>query len=265
MKNTFAFLSCVLINLVSQNAVAVAKALDPTHTSFTPPQVKQIQNIVHKYLLDNPTVLIEVGQKLQAREIANEKAKIAQIQAAIPKYKNQIFDTNAPGRVVLGNPKGKIIVAEFTQHQCPHCRHAVPVVNKWVKANPDVQLIVIYAPFFGNDAVYSSKAVLAAQKQNKFEELEQAILAPETFINKEKTDAIIKSIASIDSKKLYADMDDKNLERGLKNNLKLVGDLGLIGTPTFIFANKEMTKFSLVPGQTADFENDLSRALKEVS
>jgi len=173
MKNIFAFLSCVLINLISQNAVAVAKILDPTHTNFTPPQVEQIQNIVHKYLLDNPTVLIEVGQKLQAREIANEKAKIAQIQAAIPKYKNQIFDTNAPGRVVLGNPKGKIIVAEFTQHQCPHCRHAVPVINKWVKANPDVQLIVIYAPFFGNDAVYSSKAVLAAQKQNKFEELEQ--------------------------------------------------------------------------------------------
>src|SRR3990170_3109796 len=100
MKNIFAFLSCVLINLVSQNAVAVAKALDPTHTSFTPPQVKQIQNIVHKYLLDNPVGLIEVGKKLQDQEITKEKAKIAQIQAAIPKYKKQIFDTNAPGRAV---------------------------------------------------------------------------------------------------------------------------------------------------------------------
>ena len=262
MKN---FLCFVLINIILQNASAAAPVTKGLVQNFAQSQIEQIQKIVHNYLVDNPQVLIEAGQKLQEQEIAKEKNKVAQILANIPKYKNQIFDTKAPGRVVLGNPNGKIIVAEFTQHQCPHCQHTAPVVNKLIKNNPEIQRIIIYWPFFGNDAIYSSKAVLAAQKQNKFEALEQAILAQENFTNKEKTDSIIKSITSIiDNKKLLADMDNKDLERGLKNNFKLAQDLNLIGTPTFIFTNREMTKFSLVPGHTPNFEGDLSRALKEV-
>ncbi len=61
------------------------------------------------------------------------------------------------------------------------------------------------------------------------------------------------------------DINAKDLDTGLKNNFALAGKLGLIGTPTFIFTNKEMTKFSLIPGQTPNIENDLKKSLNEVA
>ena len=261
MKKIFCLATFILAGIFLQQAALAQK---PVPTKFTEEQVKEIQNITHGYIVNNPQVLVEASKNLQEKEHLKEKARVEEIKAAIPKYKDLLFNTKAPGRVVLGNPKGEIIVAEFTQHQCPSCRLAKPIIKKLLKENPDLQLIVIYWPFFGNDAIYSSKAAIAAHKQGKFEELNSAILKPDSFVHKAKIDEIIKSTPSIDSKKLYADMSNKDLDAGIKSNFDLAQKLNLIGTPAFIFTNKEMTKFSLVPGQTGQFEADLNKALKEV-
>ena len=138
-----------------------------------------------------------------------------------------------PGRVVTGNLDGKVIVAKFIQYQCPHCKVVEPYIGKLLKENPDVKLITIYWPFYGNDAVYAAKAALAAQKQNKFNELNQALLAVPGFVTQEKVDDIIKTIPGLDVKKLHKDMNARALDKGLKANIKLAQDLGLTGMPTF--------------------------------
>lgn len=263
MKKILSFLvialACITMqsNAIAAQEIAKAKAFDQEQT-------KQIEQIVHDYLVKNPEVLVEASKKLREQEAAKEEANIKKIESLIPKYKKELFDTKATGRVVTGNPNGKIIIAEFTQYQCSHCKSVAPLVDKLLKNNPEVQLITIYWPFFGNDAVYAAKAAMAAQKQGKFSELNQAMLATVDFLNKNKIDAVIKSTQSIDAKKLLVDIEAKELDAGIKANFKLAGDLGLMGTPTFIFANKEMTKFSLIPGQTRDIEKDLTKALKEV-
>ena len=259
MKKLFYVFSFFLIVTLQNTAIAAE-----TTTNFTKQQIKQIEKVTHDYLVNNPQVLVEVGKKLQEQELEEQKAQIARIKIAIPKYKNKIFDTKTPGRIVLGNPQGKIILAEFTQHQCHHCKEATVLVDKLLKNHPEIQFITIYWPFFGDDAAYTAQAVLAAQKQNKAEELNQAIFAYKDTPTKDRADTIIKSIAGLDSKKLYADMTAKELESGLRENFNLAKDLELIGTPSLIFTNREMTKFSLVPGQTPTFEKDLTKALNEV-
>lgn len=259
MKKLFYALLIVSV-FILQSAPLAAE----TPKSFTPAQTKEVEQIVHDYLLNNPQILMEVGSKLQDQERQEKKAQIEQIKKSIPKYKKQIFDTKAPGRVLLGNPDGKIIIAEFTQHQCPHCKATASTINKLLKDHPEIQRITIYWPFFGNDATYTAKAVLAAQKQNKAELLNLAFFDQDTFITKSKADTIIQSIPALDSKKLNADMNNKEFNNGLKANFKLAQDLNLIGTPTLIFANKEMTKFSLIPGQTINFEDDVTKALNDV-
>jgi len=269
MKNLFCVLSLILA-IVSQNIAVAANApvatnsSNPPTSSFTPAQIKEIQQITHSYLVSNPQVLIEAGQELQKREIEEQKAQLIKTKADLPKYKNQLFDTKAPNRVILGNPQGTVLLAEFTQHQCHHCKEATVVVNKLLKNHPEIQLTVIYWPFFGEDAAYTAKAVMAAQKQNKAEELNQAFFANKDSVTKEKADTIIKSIKGLDSKKLYADMATKEFDAGLRENFKLAKDVGIVGTPALVFANKELTKFSLVPGQTPSFTEDLVKALNEV-
>ncbi|MEI8054702.1 MAG: thioredoxin domain-containing protein [bacterium] len=258
MKNFFYLVSAFLMSIAIQNS-AVAKT-----EVFDQPQIKQIEQIVHDYLVKNPSVLVEASKRLQEQEAAKEEANIKKIKRAISKYKKDLFDTKAAGRSVAGNPNGKLIIVEFTQYQCGHCKAVAPLVDKLLKDNPEAQLITIYWPFFGNDAIYASKAVLAAQKQNKFIELNQAMLVSTDFLTKDKIDAAIKTIPGLDAKKLFADMEAKELDTGLKANLKLAGNLGIMGTPTFVFTNKEMTKFSLIAGQTHDIESDLKKSLDEV-
>lgn len=263
MKKWVCFLFVILFGITTHiNAIGV-KAIAENKT-FSQKRTKQIQKIVRDYIINNPEILLEAGKKLQEKEELKRKAQFETIKDNVAKYKKEIFATTPAGRIVTGNPKGKIIVAEFTQYQCPHCKDVVPFVDKLLKNNPEIQLITIYWPFFGNDAIYAAKAVLAAQKQNKFAVLNKKILAASGVVTKDKIDAIIKATSGINTKKLYAAMEAKEITAGLQDNFKLAKNLGLIGTPTFIFTNSDMTKFSLIPGQTFNIENDLNRALNEV-
>lgn len=260
LKNLLFFILLIPLhnNVFAEEPVAKKPSI------FTPEQTEEIKQIIRNYIIGNPQILIEAGKKLQEKEQQERDNQITQIKNNIPKYKKQIFDTKAAGRSVSGNPTGKIIVAEFTQHLCPHCRGTTMMLNKFLKNNPDVQLIVIYWPFFGGDSIYTAKAVLAAEKQGKGNVLNEIFFASEIPVTKNKADELAKSVPSLDMQKFYNDIKDKKFDDGLKDNFNLARNLNLIGTPTLIFTNKDLTKFSLIPGQTMDFESDLVKALNEV-
>jgi len=266
MKNLYCIL-CFLLIVTFQNGFAVAT--DKNSPLFSPAQVKEIQQITYKHLIQNPQILVEVSNELRKRDAIKkkekEKEKTKEIEANIVKYKKEIFGVKNPGRVVFGNPDGKIILVKFTQHQCPSCKDSALMLHQLIKDKPEIKLIVIYWPFLGKDAVHSAKAVFAAQKQNKAAELNHALFSHQGRVTKDNIDPIIKSIKGLNSKQLATDMDNKKFDKGLKNNFKLAQDLGLTGTPAFIFTNKEMTKFSFIPAATPDLSQDIDKAIKEVS
>jgi protein-disulfide isomerase len=231
---------------------------------FSKAQVGQIETIVHDYLLKNPHVLIEVAQKLQEEQVNKEKNQVLKIKTNIEKYKKDIFDAKAPARAIMGNPHGKVILAEVLQYPCLHCKFTAPMIERLIKDNPDLKVIVIQWPFFGNDAIYEAKLAFAAEKQGKFHEVHSAFLNTPEMLTKDAADKIINTMPGINQIKLKADMDNKAIENGLKANFNLAKNLDLIGTPSFIFANSDLTKFTLVAGQTQDTEGDLRKALKEV-
>ena len=262
-KKIFCLLFAAFVNITAKASLGkIKKEVESGKKgSFSGQQLEQIQQIVHDYILENPGVIVEAKNKLQAQK---EKELIEKIKLNAAKYKKQIFSTQAPGRIVTGNPDGKIIIAEFTQHQCYLCQTVKPFVAKLLTNNPETQLITIYWPFLNNDAIYAAKAVLAAQKQNKSTELNEKMIASHDPLTKEKIDSIIQSTPGIDVEKLRIDMQDKKIDKGLQENFKLAANLELAGTPTIIFTNKEMTKFSLIPGQTPNLDKDLNQALNEV-
>lgn len=255
MKKFFLFISIFFIFTVNSFA-AVTK-----NTAFTKAQADQIQQIVHDYLVNNPTVLLEVAQRLQEQEKMKDLERLKQIKEKIPKFKNEIFNANNAGRTVVGNPNGKVILAVISQYLCAHCKFTSPLIENMVKNNPDLKVIIIQWPFFGNDSVYASKVALAANKQNKFTEMNHALFDSQNFLNKDEVDKIAKSVSGIDFAKLQTDMNDKAFDDALRANFKLAQDVGIIGTPTFVFANGTLTKFELVAGQTPAIEADLNNAL----
>lgn len=255
MKKTYSFLLFATYICIAN--IAIAK-------DFNQNQIEQIQKIIHEYIVNNPRVILEAGKKLQEQAALKEKNQIEKMKNNVPKYKKEIFDDKIPGRIISGKPQGKIIIAEFTQHQCSYCKAVTPAIDKLLAKNPEIKFITIYWPFFGNDAVYAAKVAIAAQKQNKFYEVNKALINAQEFMTKDKINNLVKTIPKLDINKLNTDVNAKEIDDNIKANFKLAEKIGLVGTPTLIFTNAEMTKFSIIPGQTPNIENDLNQALKEV-
>lgn len=258
MKTLKLFISLLLVSTIGISGLALAQE---NASKFTPDQVKQIEQITHDYIVNNPTVLLEASQKYRQQEMQKEQDQVNKVKADIPKNKLEIFNSIGEGRTVLGNPNGKIIIAEFLSYECPNCRVMGGIVEDLIKTNPDIKVIIIPWPFEAPDDLYAAKAVLAAGKQGKFNNLHKALLASQEFLNKDKIDAIINT-AGLDVNKLKTDMADKNLETGIKNNFALASKIGIVGTPSFFITNAGMTKFELIPGRAS--EDDLKKAIDSV-
>lgn len=232
-------------------------APETSAASFTPGQVGQIEKITHDYLVNHPQVLMEAGEKLQQQAMTDEKNRVL---GSVPALSKEIF-TAGPAKTVVGNPKGSVLMAEFSSYQCGHCRAMDPIVDNLIKTTPDLQVLFVEWPIFGNEAVNAAKMVVAAEKQGKYYELHRAFMNSQESLTPAVADKVATA-TGLDLKKLKADMNNQAVDAGLKNNFKLAEKLKLRGTPTFIFANRELTKFSLVPGQAS--AEDMAKAINEV-
>lgn len=227
-------------------------------TSFTPTQTKQIEQVVHDYLMNNPKVIVEAVQGLQKKE---EQKYVEDIKAQIPKHSKEVFTAKAPGREAIGSSNPDIIIAEFFSYQCPNCRMMFPIVDKLISTQKNIQVILIGWTFEGNEDVYAAKIDLAAQKQGKYYDLYQALMKEPGALTQDSIDKVAKS-TGLDMDKLHTDMNDSATDKALAKNFKLAQDLKLIGTPTFIITNKSLSKSSVLFGRVSAAE--LQKAIDEV-
>lgn len=256
MKPLKFYLFGILLSLATTVFVKDALA---EQSNFNTSQIKQIEQITHDYIINNPQTIIESIKKLQGEEIKKETVKIKQ---SVEKYNKEVFDANLPGRVSIGNSNGNIIMTEFFSYQCPNCRMMEPAVDKLIKDNPSLKVIFVGWPFENADDAYAAQNTLAAQKQGKFYELHQALMSYPSLLTKESIDKLAQSIKGLDIDKLKRDAEENSIQEGIKDNFKLAQKVGFEGTPVFMFTNKNRTKFSVVPGRSS--YDDLQNAINEV-
>ena len=227
-------------------------------SQFSSGQVKQIQQIVHDYLVNNPEVLVEASNALQQKQLT---AVTDQVEASVTKYAGQIFQVN--GRPVAGNPKGNITMVEFFDYQCPHCKVMLPIVDQLIKINANLKVIFIEWPIFGPNSKYAAEAALASLKQDKYHDFHQALLNKGYPLDKNTVLKIAKTVG-INTWKLQKDMQDKTIDQQITANLALAKDTGIIhiGTPAFIIGNTDKNKFRFVPGQVS--QAALQQAIDQV-
>ncbi len=217
-----------------------------TGTKFTPTQVKSIEQIIRSYLIKNPQVLQEAYQALQQQQTAK---MMKDANSAIAQNKQQLFnDTSTP---TAGNPNGNVIMVEFFDYQCGHCRDMAPVIEKVVKANKNLKIIFKELPIFGANSQYAAQAAIASMKQGKYYAFHNALFNLTPPITKQKVlDAAQK--AGLDVAKLTQDMKNPDINKQIKDNFKLAEKLKIIGTPTFVFSNKAETKYNFIPSAVPD-------------
>lgn len=236
--------------LITAGALAMAM-VSPTlfaeDAPMTDTQKKQMGQVIHDYLVQNPEVLVEVSQVLQQKQ---QKAMQESAMTAITQNAAEIFTGNI---AVAGNPKGKVTLVEFFDYQCGHCKQMKPVLDELIKADSNLRVIYMEFPIFGKTSEFASKAALAAAMQGKYDAMHQALLKMDKHLDDKMVMDAAKS-AGLNLTKLKADMDSKKVNDILVANRKLAEKLHLMGTPAFIIGAtpdgkyKEGSTPAFVPG-----------------
>ncbi|MBS0639301.1 MAG: DsbA family protein [Acetobacteraceae bacterium] len=214
--------------------------------SFTPDQRAEIIAIIREALRTDPSILRDAVSAMQADESARNQASA---RAAIAKLGDQLISPTDP---VSGNPKGDVTIVEFFDTRCPYCRRLAPVLTEFLRQDRNVRIVHKDLPILGPASVLGSKALLAAQKQNGYERMREAVmkLPPDTTMA--QLEAAAKQVG-LDWAKLSHDMDDPSVQARIDQNLKLARVLDIQGTPALIIGQQ------LIPG-AVDL-NDLKEAV----
>ena len=202
---------------------------------LTPDQEAAVRALVLQTIRDNPAVVGEALQTLQAQaqDAADAKAK----DALKTQQANLMADPNAP---VIGNPDGDVTVVEFFDYNCPYCKKVTPEVQALIDKDPKVRVVLREWPILGPDSEYAARAALAVRAQGKFAAFHAAMMGQQRA-----NEATVRRVAAdlgIDMTRLAADMDAPEVAAHLDLSNKLAAELGISGTPGFVIGD------TIIPG-----------------
>lgn len=238
--------------------LAMAAATD----TMSDTQKKEIEKIVHDYLVNNPEVLLEASQALQQKQ---QQAMQQQAQSAIQENASQLFNDSL---TIAGNPKGSVTLVEFFDYQCIHCKKMAPVINELIKKDSNLRVVYKEFPIFGKSSETASRVALAAAMQGKYQAMHEALIKQDKRLNDQLVMDTAKSIG-LNMTKLKTDMDSKTVNDALEANRQLAEKLHLMGTPAFIVAAtpagqlKEGSTPAFIPGAAS--EESLQELIKKAA
>ena len=135
----------------------------------------------------------------------------------------------------LGNPDGDVTIVEWYDYQCPYCKALSPELEKIIKEDGKVRLVLKDWPILGPPSPEASRLVLATKYQGKFEAAHKALM---TRIGRLTTDTIDETLAGagIDVAKAKTDLETHKAEIDalLARNNEQAEGLGFNSTPSFI-------------------------------
>lgn len=232
-------------------AVAMVSPMVFAANTMTPEQQKDIEKVVHDYLVKNPDVLLEASQALQQKQ---QQTLQQQAKSAILEQAPQLFQGTL---AVAGNPKGNVTLVEFFDYQCIHCKKMAPAMAALTKQDPNLRVIYKEFPIFGKSSEMASQVALAAAMQGKYQVMHDALLG----MDKQLTEAMVLEKAKslgLDMTTLQKDMNSKAVADVLKSNRELAEKLHLMGTPAFIVAATPAGQFdaktqpAFIPGAASE-------------
>lgn len=205
-----------------------------------------------QFILDNPELIEEALNNLnqKRREFANNK----RADYLKENYDDIVKNTKAPR---VGAVKPKHYILEFFDYNCGWCKKMMPMKDRILKENKDIQLIFMELPILGDYSVLATRAALAVYiaEPKKYLDFHRALLVHKGSI---KSQSVIDSAlekAKIDLSKYNKAKSSPEIDDMISEIRDLAINLGVMGTPAYIINGQ------LVPG--AFQYEDLEKLLKK--
>jgi len=189
---------------------------------------QEFEQRVRAYLLDNPEIIFEAAQRLQARQRATEATEG---QTALKMRIDAVLrDPDSP---VGGNPAGDVTLVEFFDYNCPYCRRVAPAMAQAAAADPLLRIVYKELPILGANSMFAAKAALAAHRQGAYVAFHHGLMSEKGIVD-EAAVLAAASVAGLDIERLRADMEDAAIRQALDRNIELAQALRITGTPGFV-------------------------------
>jgi protein-disulfide isomerase len=216
-------------------------ALAPAHAQTAAPAATaaeraRLKEIVREILKENPELVLDAIQALEARERDEASAKTSR---AIAERRDQLeHDARDP---VGGNPKGDVTLVAFLDYKCPYCKQVSEQLFQAVERDGKVRLVVKELPILGRESRIAAGAALAALPQGKYLAFHRALLAERGPLDETNVLRIAGTVG-LDAARIKTDMAKGEIDAVIKRNLELAHVLDIRGTPAFVIGNE------LIPG-----------------
>jgi protein-disulfide isomerase len=226
----------IIAGLFLAAALAVgATSRADTPAGFTPEQRAEIITILREALAADPSILRDAIKALQRDDTQKEEAAA---RTAIADMRDALVHKD--GDPIGGNPNGDVTMVEFYDVRCPYCRGMQPVEAELLRRDPNIRVVFKDIPILGPGSRIAARAVLAAQRQDGYKKLHDALMSGTPNIDTEVVRAAALKLG-LDWTRLRHDMDDPDIEARIDTNLNMARALHIDGTPTYIIGNQMLS------------------------
>ncbi|QDH17953.1 DsbA family protein [Swingsia samuiensis] len=225
---------------------ALAAGTGSTNT-FSPAQRAEIVEILRQALKEDPTILTDAIESLKTKA---EQQKQANALSAVNSHWSEL--ASAPIYAVRGNPYGKVSVIEFYDPRCSYCRAMAPQIDQFLAKHPDIRFVEKIVPVLGSSSVLDTRAIIAASAQGKYDVMRRALMQDTTRPTEDRILEVAKA-NGLDADRLKADMSSPTTVTAITTNLNQGHDIGLDGTPTFLFGRAVVAPGALTLDQMEGF------------
>jgi protein-disulfide isomerase len=236
-------LSLATLALAATLAAGPAAAFDPA--AMTETERAAFGAAIRTYLLENPEVLVEAINVLDARQAALAAATDQQLVAT---YAEALFNDGYSW--VGGNPDGDVTVVEFMDYRCTYCRQAHPEVEELIKSDGNIRFIVKEFPILGPDSDLSSRfaiAMLQIGGDAVYKQAHDRLITLRGSANVETLTRLAQDLGQ-DPAPIMARMNDASVTAIIDANHALAQRMQISGTPTFVIGNEMLRGYLALAG-----------------
>ncbi len=192
---------------------------------------KEIESIIHEYIMNNPELIIKSVEKL--RQVAEQEDDDKK-NFLIKNFELFANDKNIPWQ---GEKNASVILIEFFDYNCGYCKKSLDAITNLLKSYNNIKVSFRDYPILSTTSTSAAKAALAAQKQGKYFNFHSNLMKFQGNLTEEDIFNIAKS-SGLKIKQLKLDMDDPEIVTIINDTRDLAKSLGIRGTPTFLINGK---------------------------
>jgi protein-disulfide isomerase len=140
----------------------------------------------------------------------------------------------------LGPANAAVTIVIWSDFECPHCQHVVPIIERLQEAHAnDVRLVHKFYPLPRHtNAKIAARAAWAAQQQGKYWELEKLLFENQKKLG-EQTILELAASLGLDMARVRVDMDGDGATNAIARDMAEAEKHGLDGTPFVMINGRE--------------------------